>query len=99
MSTRICARIDNIVRWVSREIREHLSFHGVNDLEAFLTRYEDEVLENQMLLAMDIKLKVTPARWWGAHKEIVKDWYQCKLLLCIRFGAEHGSNELQRYDG
>jgi hypothetical protein len=57
------------------------------------------VLENQRLLALDIALKETPARWWGAHKETVKDWYQCKRLLCIRFGAEQGSNQLQKYDG
>jgi hypothetical protein len=57
------------------------------------------VLENQRLLALDIALKATLAIWWGAHKEIVKDWYQCKWLLRIIFGAEQGSNQLQRYDG
>jgi hypothetical protein len=60
---------------------------------------KDEVLENHRLLSLDITLKETPTRWWGAHKEIVKDWYQCKQLLRIRFGAEQGSNEMQRYDG
>jgi hypothetical protein len=45
-STRRCARIDRIVRWLGTEIREPPSFHGVNDLEAFLAQYEDEVLEN-----------------------------------------------------
>jgi hypothetical protein len=57
------------------------------------------VLENQRLLALDITLKATPARWWGAHKETIKDWYQCKLLLRIRFGVEQGSNQLHEYDG
>jgi hypothetical protein len=83
--TRRCARIDRAVRWVGTEIREPSSFHGVNDLEAFLIQYEDEVLENQRLLALDIALKATLARWWGAHKETIKDWYQCKRLLCIKF--------------
>jgi hypothetical protein len=49
------------------------------------------VLENQRLLSLDISLKATPARWWGAHKETIQDWYQCKRLLCIRFGAEQGA--------
>jgi hypothetical protein len=49
-----------------------------------------------MLLSVDIALKETPAIWWGAHKEIVKGWYQCKWLLHIRFSAEHGSNQLQK---
>jgi hypothetical protein len=37
VSTRRCARIDPIVRWVGMEIREPPSFHGVNDIESFLT--------------------------------------------------------------
>ena len=54
VSTRRCTRIDYAIIWVGIEIRESPSFHGVNDLEVFLTRYNDEVLENQRLLALDI---------------------------------------------
>jgi hypothetical protein len=46
VSTSRCARIDCAVRWVGTEIKEPPSFHGINDLEELLTRYEDEVLEN-----------------------------------------------------
>jgi hypothetical protein len=45
------------------EIREPPSFHRVNDLEIFLVQYEDEVVENQRLLALDIELKATTAIW------------------------------------
>jgi hypothetical protein len=78
ISMRRCARIDHTVRWVGTEIKEPPSFHGINDLETFLAQYEDKVLENQRLLALDIALKATPAIWWGAHKEAIIDWYQCK---------------------
>jgi hypothetical protein len=57
------------VRWVGTEIREPPSFHGINDLETFLAQYEDAVLENQRLLALDIALKATPARWWGTQRD------------------------------
>jgi hypothetical protein len=57
------------------------------------------VLENQRLLSLDILLKETPARWWGEHKETVKDWYQCKRLLRIRFGAKKKIKMKWRYDG
>jgi hypothetical protein len=87
------------VRWVGTEIREPPSLHGVKDLELFLAQYEDEVLENHRLLALDIALKATPARWWGTHKQTIKDWYQCKWLLCIRFGIEQRRNQQQKYDG
>jgi hypothetical protein len=64
-----------------------------------LAQYEDEVLENQRLLALDIALKATPAIWWDTHKETITDWYQCKWLMCIRFNAEHKKNKKQKYDG
>jgi hypothetical protein len=75
---RIFARKDRAVRWVGTKIREPPSFHGVNDLEVFLAQYKDEVLENHRILSLDIALKATLARWWGAHKETITDWYQCK---------------------
>jgi hypothetical protein len=68
VSTRRCERIDRIVRCVGTKRREPPNFHGLNDLEEFLKKYEEEVLENQMLLALDIVLTETPAKWWGAHK-------------------------------
>ena len=46
VSTRRCTRIDCTVIWVGMEIREPPNFHGVNELETFLTWYKDEVLEN-----------------------------------------------------
>jgi hypothetical protein len=42
----MCAQIDRVVRWVGAEIREPPSFHGINNLEAFLAQYEDDFLEN-----------------------------------------------------
>jgi hypothetical protein len=87
------------VRWVGTEIREPTSFHGINYLETFFAQYEDEFLENYRMLALDIALKATPTRWWGTHKETIIDWYQCKRLLCIRFGTEQKNNKKRKYDG
>jgi hypothetical protein len=78
VSTRRCAIIDRAVRWIGTKIREPPRFHGLNDLETFLTQYEDEVLENHRFISLDLALKDTPARWWGAHKETITYWYQCK---------------------
>jgi hypothetical protein len=57
------------------------------------------VLPNQRLLSLDIELKETPTRWWGAHKGTVKDWYQCNRLLHIRFDVEKKRRMMKRYDG
>jgi hypothetical protein len=62
VSTRRCTRIECIIRWVGAEVREPPTFHGLNDLEEFLASYEEEVLENQRLLALDIALKETLVR-------------------------------------
>jgi len=64
-----------------------------------LVQYEEEVLENQRLLALDITLNATLARWWGAHVETIIDWYQCKRLMYIRFSAEQKNNKKQKYNG
>jgi hypothetical protein len=64
-----------------------------------LTQYEDKVLENQRLLALDLALKTTPTRWWGQHKDTITNWYKCKRLLCIRLNVEHKNNKQQRYEG
>jgi hypothetical protein len=75
VSTRRCARIDYTIRWVGSKIREPPNFHGLNELEELLTKYEQEVLENHRILSLYISLKETPSRWWGAHKETIQDWY------------------------
>ena len=64
-----------------------------------MTQYEDVVLENERLLALDLALKATPTRWWGTHKETITDWYQCKWLLRIRFGAGQQNNKPHKYEG
>jgi hypothetical protein len=46
VSTRRYERIDHTVRWVGTKIKEPPSFHGINDLEEFQTKYEDELMEN-----------------------------------------------------
>jgi hypothetical protein len=73
VSTRRCVRIECGLRWVDIEVREPPTFHGLNDLEEFLINYEECFLENHRLLALDIALKETPARWWGVHKETIQD--------------------------
>jgi hypothetical protein len=59
----------------------------------------EEFLKNQRLLSLDIALKETLAIWCGTHKGMIQDWYQCKRLMHIRFGAKQGNNKLQKYDG
>jgi len=43
------------------------------------------VVEKKRLLALDVALKETPARWWAPHKTSIQDWSQCKRLMQIWF--------------
>jgi hypothetical protein len=80
-------------------VREPPSFYGENDLEELLENFELEVMKIQRLLVLYISLKNKPAHWWGTHKEKIQDWYQCKRLLCIKFGTKHENTYMQKYDG
>jgi len=88
----------NTLRWIGSKVRERPSFYGQNDFKEFLTKFELEVLKSQRLLVFYISLKETPTHWWGTHKERIHDWYQCKRLPRIRFGAEQENKYMQKYD-
>jgi hypothetical protein len=57
-----------MVRWVGTEVREPHTFNRLNDLEDFLMKYEAEIKENKIFLALYIYLKDTPVIWWSTHK-------------------------------
>jgi hypothetical protein len=54
LSTRRCARMMHVLRWIGTEVREPPTFYGQNDLEEFLMKFELEVVENQILPVLDI---------------------------------------------
>ena len=74
------------------------SYDGLGDVNIFLTDYEEQVLENQILLALDIALKSTPDRWQGAHKKNIEGWQECRKLMWIRLGQIDTDIEI-KYDG
>jgi hypothetical protein len=61
------------LKWIGSEVREPLTFYGLNDLEEFLMNFELEVMENRRLPTLDIALKATPTCWWGTHKEKINN--------------------------
>jgi hypothetical protein len=50
--------------------------------------FEDIVLVQQRLLALDESLKANLARWWGTHKNNIVDWMQCHTLMKILFSEQ-----------
>jgi hypothetical protein len=51
------------------------------DTTKFVKTFEAHVLKQHKLLALEIVLKATPARWWVTHKENIEDWQQCRILI------------------
>jgi len=74
-------------------------FLWIKWLEEFVRKFELEVLETQRLPILDISLKATPTHWWGTHKKKIWNWYQCKILLHIKFGIEQVKKYMHKYDG
>ena len=54
---------------MTSEVCNYPSYDVSGDINTFLEEYEQQVLECQILLALDIALRATPARWWGTHKK------------------------------
>jgi len=62
-------------------------FDGEGSVETFFVKYEESIVEPQRLLAVEVALRATPARWWTAHKVSINSWEQCKKLMTVRFGV------------
>jgi len=86
VSMRRCARITKSLCWIGTKICKLPHYDGLTDATTFFFKFQDIVVEQQRLLALDVSLKETYARWWVAHKISIQDWSQCKRLMQIRFG-------------
>jgi hypothetical protein len=89
VSTRKCARITHALQWIGTEIVEPPRYDGLTDVAYFIRQIELQISDQQILLSLDVVLKVTLARWWVVHKDGIKYWQQCKKLLQVRFGTKN----------
>jgi hypothetical protein len=98
VSTRRCAHINRSLHWIGTELCDPPRYDGLTDISMFVKEFELQVPKQQRLLALDVVLKETPARWWDAHREGIKYWSQCNRLMQIRFGTEE-EDIAQKYTG
>jgi hypothetical protein len=76
------------LHWIGTKLCDIPKYDGLTDISLFVKEFELHVLEQKRMLSIDVVLKVTPTRWWVAHREEIKDWSQCNRLMQIRFGTE-----------
>ena len=76
------------LRWIGAKTNETPSFHGLTDIQDFLPQFEQQVPHEQSIIAMDLAVRATPARWWYAHKENIASWDDLKRLMAIRFSTD-----------
>ena len=74
------------MRQVENESKELPTYEGLPYFVTFLNEFEELVIESQRLSTLDHALKAIPARWWGVHKNYLRDWPQCRRLMEVRFG-------------
>ena len=73
VSMKKCVRITNYsLCWVDSEVHELPTYEWIPNPYTFLGESESRVPEHQWLLALDVAMKATLARWWVAHKKILQ---------------------------
>jgi hypothetical protein len=78
------------VWWIGIQLCNPPKYGDLTDITTFVQKIEAQVPEKQRLLALDVVLKSTPARWWEMHKWTMENWKQCRRLIQIRFNTEEG---------
>ena len=73
------------LRWIGAEITEIPSYHGLTDIQDFLEQFEQQIHYEQRIVAMDLAVRATLARWWYAHKKNIASWDDIKRLMAIIF--------------
>ena len=73
ISFRKCGLITQSLRHVATETIEFPIYEGLSGLSDFFQVFEEKVFESQRILALDVALKATLARWWVTHKQTIHD--------------------------
>lgn len=88
VSTKICAHITKVIRWIGSQVQELPRFNGLRDVQGFIEEFEEQVPVELRSKSLDIALKDTPARWWDIHRETMKPWEKVKTMLKVIFGKK-----------
>ena len=56
------------------EVSDLPTYEGLPNLAYFLTKFEENVIEHQLLYALEFVLKDILSRWWIAHKQSILEW-------------------------
>ena len=98
VSFRKCGLITQSLRHVVIETIELPIYEGLSGLSELFQEFKEKFFEPQRILALDVALKATPARWWVTHKQMIHDWEQCHRLMMVCFGDSE-VYRARRYDG
>ena len=83
---------------VATEIVEFPIYEGLSRLSEFFQEFEEKFFQPRRMLALDVALKATPARWWETHKQMNHDWGQCQRSMLVCFDDSEVYHD-GRYDG
>ena len=93
-----CGLITQSLQHVATETVELPIYEGLSGLFEFFQEFEEKVFEPQRILALDVVLKATLARWWVTHKQMFHELKQCHRLMMVHFGDTEVYHA-GRYDG
>jgi hypothetical protein len=64
------------LRWIGTKIVEPPRYDGLTNVVFLIREFELQKSYQQRLLALDVVLRATPARWWDVHKDGIRSWQQ-----------------------
>jgi hypothetical protein len=64
---------DSSLHWIGTKLCDPPKYDGLNNIEYFIHVSELKIPKKYRLLALDVVLKATLAKWWVAHKEGMED--------------------------
>jgi len=73
VTTLNCNIMTRSLHCVSTEVRDLPTYDGLGEVDAFLDKFEREVMKKQHFQALNWVLRAMIARWWGTHSGSFED--------------------------
>jgi len=66
----------------------------------FINEVDSNIPKLKKLPLLYVTLQATPIRWWGSHYNNLREWWEVKTILVVRFGySEDRPPNVTKYQG
>ena len=83
---------------VSSELIKLPYYDGLTNVAKFLDAFEHEAPKDHHFQALDLALRATPARWWGAYKHGFDGWRDYRRMMRLQSRCLN-TRVIEKYSG